>query len=137
MILSSISSPLLSRHSLAEHSNVLSRLPDLKNLLALIYLGRTVAAAAFILMPITPLSVIIFSVVMGSLWLATVPLTSGLVGYIQLGIAGRRNPAGLYPAGYIWPDICFTYFPHTPIPFCYFFRVFGWMLLFFLFIADK
>ena len=31
-----------------------------------IYTGRTIAAAAFILFPITPLSVIIFSVAMGS-----------------------------------------------------------------------
>lgn len=53
-----------------------------KNLLAMIYTARTIAAASFILLPITPLSVIIFSLVMGALWLATVPLTSGLVGYI-------------------------------------------------------
>ena len=33
-------------------------------------------------MPITPLTVIIFSVTMGSLWLATVPLTSGLIAHI-------------------------------------------------------
>ena len=30
----------------------------------------------------TPFSVLVFSVVMGSLWLATVPLTSGLVAYL-------------------------------------------------------
>ena len=49
-----------------------------KYLLAGIYTARTVVAALFILLPITPMSVIIFSVAMGSLWLATVPLTSGL-----------------------------------------------------------
>ena len=32
--------------------------------------------------PITPFTIIIFSVVMGSLWLATVPLTSGIVAQI-------------------------------------------------------
>jgi len=53
-----------------------------KYLLAWIYLGRTIAAGAFILMPITPASVLVFSVAMGALWLATIPLTSGLVGYI-------------------------------------------------------
>ena len=63
-----------------------------KYLLAGIYAGRTVAAAAFILMPITPTSVIVFSVVMGSLWLATVPLTSGLVAYIY----GLRYMGTLY-----------------------------------------
>ena len=53
-----------------------------KFLLSLIYLGRTIAAALFIMIPMTPDSVVIFSIVMGSLWLATVPLTSGLVGHI-------------------------------------------------------
>jgi len=63
-----------------------------KYLLAIIYTLRTVVAAAFILLPITPLTVILFSVSMGSLWLATVPLTSGLVGYIY----GLRYMATLY-----------------------------------------
>jgi MFS family permease len=63
-----------------------------KYLLAGIYTARTVAAAAFILMPITPTSVIVFSVVMGALWLATVPLTSGLVAYIY----GLRYMGTLY-----------------------------------------
>ena len=53
-----------------------------KYALSLIYLGRTLIAIWFILTPITPNTVIIFSAVMGLLWLATVPLTSGLVGYI-------------------------------------------------------
>lgn len=63
-----------------------------KYLLAGIYVGRTLAAGIFILLPITPISVIVFSVVMGSLWLATVPLTSGLVGYIY----GMRYMGTLY-----------------------------------------
>ena len=53
-----------------------------KYLLSIIYTGRTIAAIAFIMLPITPMSVVIFSIVMGSLWLATVPLTSGIIGYI-------------------------------------------------------
>lgn len=63
-----------------------------KYLLAGIYTGRTVIAAVFILMPITPASVIVFSVAMGSLWLATVPLTSGLVAHIY----GLRYMGTLY-----------------------------------------
>ncbi len=63
-----------------------------KYLLAWIYAGRTVAAAVFILMPITPMSVLVFSVVMGALWLATVPLTSGLVAHIY----GLRYMGTLY-----------------------------------------
>ncbi|MCV6586736.1 MAG: MFS transporter [Marinibacterium sp.] len=53
-----------------------------KYVLAGIYTARTLLSAVFILLPITPLSVIVFSLSMGALWLATVPLTSGLVGYI-------------------------------------------------------
>jgi MFS family permease len=53
-----------------------------KYLLAAIYTGRTISGALFIMMPITPTSVILFSIAMGSLWLATVPLTAGLVGHI-------------------------------------------------------
>jgi MFS family permease len=63
-----------------------------KYLLALIYTGRTIAAAMFILFPITPLTVVVFSVVMGSLWLATVPLTSGLIAYLY----GLRYMGTLY-----------------------------------------
>ncbi|MFE3836027.1 MFS transporter [Pseudogemmobacter sonorensis] len=63
-----------------------------KYLLAWIYLGRTIAAAVFILMPITPGSVLVFSAVMGALWLATVPLTSGLVAHIY----GLRYMGTLY-----------------------------------------
>ena len=53
-----------------------------KYLLSLIYLGRTIIAAIFIMIPMTPTTVVMFSMCMGSLWLATVPLTSGLVAYI-------------------------------------------------------
>ena len=63
-----------------------------KYLLAGIYLLRTIASAAFILTPMTPATVILFSLVMGALWLATVPLTSGLVAYIY----GLRYMGTLY-----------------------------------------
>jgi len=51
-------------------------------LLASIYFARTLLFAWFILTPMTSVTVIIFSIFIGSLWLATVPLTSGLVAYI-------------------------------------------------------
>lgn len=63
-----------------------------KYLLVGIYVFRTIAAALFFLLPITPGSVLIFSAVMGSLWLATVPLTSGLVAHIY----GLRYMGTLY-----------------------------------------
>ncbi|EAQ24368.1 MULTISPECIES: MFS transporter [unclassified Roseovarius] len=63
-----------------------------KNLLAGIYLGRTLIAAAFIMTPITPATVLLFSVSMGALWLATVPLTSGLIAHLY----GLRYMGTLY-----------------------------------------
>ncbi len=63
-----------------------------KYLLSGIYVARTVAAAIFISLPMTPASVLIFSAVMGALWLATVPLTSGLVAHIY----GLRYMGTLY-----------------------------------------
>ena len=63
-----------------------------KYLLAGIYAGRTIIAAAFILTPMTPTTVILFSICMGSLWLATVPLTSGLVAHLY----GLRYMGTLY-----------------------------------------
>ena len=63
-----------------------------KYLLAGIYTGRTIVAALFFMFPITPGSVLLFSVAMGALWLATVPLTSGLVAHIY----GLRYMGTLY-----------------------------------------
>ena len=63
-----------------------------KYLLSGIYLGRTVIAAWFIAVPMTPTTVLIFSVLMGALWLATVPLTSGLIAHIY----GLRYMGTLY-----------------------------------------
>ena len=63
-----------------------------KYLLAAIYTGRTVVAAAFILLPMTPFTVLVFSATMGAMWLATVPLTSGLVAHIY----GLRYMGTLY-----------------------------------------
>jgi MFS family permease len=63
-----------------------------KYLLAWIYAARTVASALFIMLPMTPGSVLIFSVVMGGLWLATVPLPSGLIAHLY----GLRYMGTLY-----------------------------------------
>jgi MFS family permease len=63
-------------------AGVLGKKYTKKYLLAAVYAGRTIAAALFILLPMTPVSVLVFSLVMGALWLATVPLTSGLVAHI-------------------------------------------------------
>jgi len=61
-------------------------------MLSLIYLGRSIAVTAFLLLPQTPTSVIVFSIVMGILWLSTVPPTNALVaimfGTRHLGLLG-------------------------------------------------
>jgi MFS family permease len=48
-------------------------------LLAWIYFGRSVAIAAFILLPVSPATCIAFGIAIGLLWLSTVPPTSSLV----------------------------------------------------------
>jgi MFS family permease len=60
--------------------------------LSVIYMLRSIAVTAFILMPITPMSTIIFTASMGFLWLSTVPLTMGLVTVMF----GTRYMATLY-----------------------------------------
>lgn len=61
-------------------------------LLAYIYIGRSIAVTLFLLLPQTPTSVIVFSAVMGILWLSTVPPTNALVaimfGTRHLGLLG-------------------------------------------------
>jgi predicted MFS family arabinose efflux permease len=48
-------------------------------LLGGIYLLRSAAIAAFFLHPPTPLSIVLFGAVMGTLWLGVIPLVNGLV----------------------------------------------------------
>ncbi|WP_282605193.1 MFS transporter [Pelagibius sp. Alg239-R121] len=53
-----------------------------KKLLSLLYLARAFIFLAFLVVPISETSVIVFSAAIGLLWLGTVPLTSGLVAHI-------------------------------------------------------
>jgi MFS family permease len=61
-------------------------------LLAWIYLGRSVAIAAFILIPASPTTSILFGLSIGVLWLSTVPPTAALV----MLMFGTRYMAMLY-----------------------------------------
>ncbi|MCO5071894.1 MAG: MFS transporter [Rhizobiaceae bacterium] len=60
--------------------------------LSLIYLLRSILVTAFLLLPRTPTTVIVFAILMGLLWLSTVPPTNGLVaimfGTRHLGMLG-------------------------------------------------
>jgi predicted MFS family arabinose efflux permease len=53
-----------------------------KKILAFIYAARSVAIVLFLLVPLSPTSVYIFSSVMGLLWMSTVPPTNAAVAQI-------------------------------------------------------
>jgi MFS family permease len=61
------------------------RLPK-RYLLSTIYLARAILITMFLVAPLSPLTVYLFSASMGLLWLSTVPLTNGMVA----GIFGVR-----------------------------------------------
>lgn len=57
-----------------------------RKILAAIYFGRSVAIVAFLWAPLTPMSVYVFSAVIGLLWLSTVPPTNATLAQI-FGVA--------------------------------------------------
>jgi MFS family permease len=63
----------------AYSAGMLSNRYAMRKLLTFIYLGRVVAIGAFLILPPSIPSILLFSASMGFLWLATVPPTSGLV----------------------------------------------------------
>ncbi|MEM8540352.1 MAG: MFS transporter [Pseudomonadota bacterium] len=87
-----------------------------------IYLGRSIAVTAFLLLPQTGTSVIIFASVMGILWLSTVPPTNALVaimfGTRYLGMLGGivffshqvGSFLGVWLGGYLY-DVFSSYDP--------------------------
>lgn len=63
-----------------------------KRLLSLLYFLRAVTIACFLIVPVTGATALVFAAVIGFLWLATVPLTSGTVAQIF----GARHLSSLY-----------------------------------------
>ncbi|MDH4425554.1 MAG: MFS transporter [Acidovorax sp.] len=57
------------------------RMPK-RHILAFIYFARAVAISVFLIVPLSPVSVYIFSAVMGTLWLSTVPPTNATIAQI-------------------------------------------------------
>ncbi|MCC7485578.1 MAG: MFS transporter [Burkholderiales bacterium] len=53
-----------------------------KYLLSSLYFGRSIVILVFLFAPISPASVYLFAAAMGFLWLATVPLTNGIIAQI-------------------------------------------------------
>jgi len=68
-------------------------------LLSSIYIGRSVIISLFLLAPLSPWSVYIFSAAMGLLWLSTVPLTNGVI-------------AGIFGVKYLSMLSGFVFFSH-------------------------
>lgn len=62
------------------------RLPK-RYLLSGIYFARAAVIGAFVLLPLSPISVYVFAAAMGVLWLSTVPLTNGIIA----GIFGVKH----------------------------------------------
>lgn len=57
-----------------------------RSILAFIYFARAVTITVFLLVPLSPTSIYVFSAVMGTLWLSTVPPTNAIVAQI-FGVA--------------------------------------------------
>eukprot|EP01041_Mallomonas_annulata_P035755 gene35755-58756_t len=57
------------------------RLPK-RYILAFIYFARAAVITVFLLVPLSPLSVYVFSAVMGTLWLSTIPPTNATIAQI-------------------------------------------------------
>ncbi len=65
-----------------------------KRLVALIYLARTAAIVAFLLLPVAPATALVFAAAMGFLWLGTVPLVGGILGRV-FGLAHFNTLYGI------------------------------------------
>ena len=63
-----------------------------KRLLSLLYFLRAAVIACFLIAPVTGATALVFAAIIGFLWLATVPLTSGTVAQIF----GTRHLSSLY-----------------------------------------
>jgi predicted MFS family arabinose efflux permease len=63
-----------------------------RRLLALVYLLRTVFIVAYVLLPVSTGSTLVFAAAMGFLWLSVAPLVSGLIG----SIFGMKHFSTLY-----------------------------------------
>jgi predicted MFS family arabinose efflux permease len=63
-----------------------------RTLLSILYSTRAALMLVFLLVPLTTASALIFSAIMGFVWLATIPLTSGIVA----SLFGTRNLSSLY-----------------------------------------
>lgn len=84
---------------------------------------KSICWPAFIMAPITPVSVLLFSVSLGSLWLATVPLTSGLIAHFYgfrymgtlYGLVFFSHPLGSFLGVWLGGRLYDTYGDYTAV----------------------
>lgn len=94
-----------------------------KKMLAGIYLARAIVIGSFILTPVSPATVYIFSAVMGLLWLSTVPFTMGLVAQTQglrylstlAGLVFLSHQVGSFTGAWLGGRIFDIYQSYTPM----------------------
>lgn len=94
-----------------------------KKVLAGIYFSRAMVIFAFITVPLSPMSVYVFSAVMGLLWLSTVPLTTGLIAHTQglrflstlAGFIFFSHQTGSFLGAWLGGRIFDLYQDYTPI----------------------
>ncbi|MFN3145909.1 MAG: MFS transporter [Paracoccaceae bacterium] len=94
-----------------------------KKVLSGIYFARAMVILAFILLPLTPATVLVFSAAMGLLWLSTVPLTTGLVAQTQglsflstlAGLVFLSHQTGSFIGAWLGGRIYDTYQDYTPM----------------------
>jgi MFS family permease len=75
-------------------SGWLSNFMPKRYILSVIYFGRALAVLAFIMLPVTALSAILFGAVMGFFWLSTVAPTNGIIA-VMFGTRWLATLAGL------------------------------------------
>jgi len=84
------------------------RIPK-RYLLAGIYLSRSISIIAFISLPLSPMTTYVFASLMGFLWLATIPLTNGIVAQI-FGVKHLSMLSGLVFFSHQMGSFCGAYF---------------------------
>jgi MFS family permease len=84
------------------------RIPK-RYLLAGIYLSRSIVIIAFISLPLSPMTTYVFASLMGFLWLATIPLTNGIVAQI-FGVKHLSMLSGLVFFSHQMGSFCGAYF---------------------------
>ncbi len=94
-----------------------------RNSLSFLYTARAIVIAIFIMTPASPMSILVFSGVMGLLWLSTIPLTMALVAQTQglkylstlVGMVFLSHQLGSFIGAWLGGRIYDLYADYTPM----------------------